>query len=211
MGPRSVAHADTLHAAAHCLERLGRIEETLDRLALAHGIVEECIGRRPDDPGLIARRGALLIDLGDVFAARGDDASAGTLWQQALRVAEWRDDPRAQAQVLERYAGLLARQGDLERASGAYATAAEFYECPGRAGECGDPPDQARADRRDGRRVLPRRSRPFVRASQSWRARRRASEAAVCCLELAGLADCTRATTMRLTPGTGVPSRWIPV
>ena len=187
VGPRSVAHADTLHAAAHCLERLGRIEETLDRLALAHGIVEECIGRRPDDPGLIARRGALLIDLGDVFAARGDDASAGTLWQQALRVAEWRDDPRAQAQVLERYAGLLAWQGDLERASGAYATAAEFYECQG------EPESAAILRIKLGR--IAAMAGAAAEAEAAFRAslavlegRRRASEAAVCCLELAGLA-----------------------
>jgi len=188
VGPRSVAHADTLHAAARCLERLGRTAEALDRLALAHGIVEEWIGHRPDDTGLIACRGALLIDLGDVFAARGDDDSAGMVWQQALRVAEWRDDPRAQAQVLERYARLLARQGDFERAAGAYATAADFYEVQG------EPESAAILRIKLGR--IAAMACAAAEAEAAFRAslavlegRRRAPEAAVCCLELAGLAE----------------------
>ena len=188
VGPGSVAHADTLHAAARCLERLGRTAEALDRLARAHGIVEKLIGRRPDDPGLIARRGELLIDLGDVFAAQGDDASAGTLWQQALRVAEWRDDPRAQAQVLERYAGLLARRGDLERAKGACATAEDFYKVQGE-------PESAAILRFRLGQIAAREGdateaeSAFRTSLALWEARRRASEAAVCCLELAELAE----------------------
>ncbi len=154
VGPRSIAHADTLHAAARCLECLERPAEALEHLALAHGIVEERIRRQPVDPepGLIARRGALLMDLGDVFAARGDDDSAGALWQQALAVARWRDDPRAQAQVLERYARLLAGQGDLGRAAGAYATAADFYEGQGEPEMRRHPPLSYWPDRRAGRR-----------------------------------------------------------
>ena len=188
IGPRSLAHATTLHWLGRGLERLGRREEALDRMAIALQIVEEWSERRPEDHDLVGRRGDLMGDLGDLFAAKRDDVSAAALYREALRIAEWRGDVRGRTLVLERYGQLLLRRRDYDTAWSSYATVADLYSL------LGEPEGEAIARHQLGRIAqavgASRQAEECFRSSLAiWEQRRRPTEAASCCNQLAILAE----------------------